>query len=232
MLLEVSRHRIILLFVTASCLADTAWAKCTGPIVDCSGFAKLPEQCFLHDQWCTWTVTEQDGGMCYSEGKQCHEIGSKSSCIVRPGCSWEEQNDGASTLEECFSATTTIQVEQKGTIMMKDLQRGDKVLTKSGDYHPVYAFAHYHHTVQATFLQFHFSAPSTTRLNLPILEITGGHLLFVQDQEKPVPARSVKVGDEVQVIVLDAEKRNEDVFGSTTKHTTVPASNDLGFMLL
>lgn len=87
----------------------------------------------------------------------------------------------------CFSAVATVQVEGKGPVAMKDLQVGEKVLTASNDFEPVYAFGHRHLTHTAKFIQFNGG-----------LEITGAHLVFIEGKVNPVRADSVKVGDFLQ----------------------------------
>jgi hypothetical protein len=109
----------------------------------------------------------------------------------------EDDSDGAITdllpgLEDiadvaCFSEVATVQVKDIGSVMMKDLQVGQKILTGNGDYQPVYAFGHYKVDEPATFLQLHTSEAT--------LEMTGQHLVFLEDKSNPVRADSVKVGD-------------------------------------
>jgi len=70
---------------------------------------------------------------------------------------------------------------------MKDLQVGDRVLTLSGKYAPVYAFGHYNHEKRAEFVQL------TTRIST--LELTPDHLVFLNGKKHPVRADSVHKGD-------------------------------------
>ena len=87
----------------------------------------------------------------------------------------------------CFSAISTVQLENFGSVSMKNLQVGDRVLTSSGAYEPVYAFGHKNPTESADFLQFKTAGSK--------LEMTGGHLVFLDGKTNPVRADSVKVGD-------------------------------------
>lgn len=87
----------------------------------------------------------------------------------------------------CFSGETSVVVKDKGTMLMKDLQLGDKILVGEADkYETVYSFGHRHETVEATFLQF---LPSN-------LEMSRDHMLKINGRY--VPASAVQVGDELE----------------------------------
>jgi len=90
-------------------------------------------------------------------------------------------------VDTCFSEVATVQTLDKGVVAMKDLAVGDAVLTHNGAYEPIYAFGHYNPTKEAEFLQL-------TTAN-SVLEMTGEHLVFLQNKENPVRADSVQVGD-------------------------------------
>ncbi|CAB9502309.1 unknown protein [Seminavis robusta] len=79
----------------------------------------------------------------------------------------------------CFSKSALVQVANKGDIAMKDLQVGDRVLTTSGTYQPIYSFGHYQTDQKATFLQIHTSTNSSSKP----LEMTGNHLIFLANGE-------------------------------------------------
>jgi hypothetical protein len=83
----------------------------------------------------------------------------------------------------CFSGETTVAVKHKGSILMKDLQIGDEVLTTSGNYEEVYSFGHRLETIEAEFLHL---LPSG-------LEISSDHMVMVNGRF--VPASLVQVGD-------------------------------------
>lgn len=87
----------------------------------------------------------------------------------------------------CFSNEVTAQVQNKGSIAMKDLQVGDKILTSTGTFEPIYAFGHYHPEKTAEFIQL-----TTTTASV---EISGNHLIYVANKHNPVRADSIKVGD-------------------------------------
>lgn len=99
-----------------------------------------------------------------------------------------DPNDIAAS--SCFSEISTVQVENLGRVTMKDLQLGARVLTQSGNYEPVYAFGHKNPTKSSEFLQFQTAETS--------LEVTGGHLVFLEGKTNPVRADSINVGDVLQ----------------------------------
>ena len=86
-----------------------------------------------------------------------------------------------------------MQVQDKGTVLMKDLQIGDSVLVSSGTYEPVYTFGHRHETIKAEFLQL---MPSG-------LELSRDHMVMVQGQGY-IPASLVRRGD-----VLESDNGKE-----------------------
>jgi Hint module/Pregnancy-associated plasma protein-A len=87
----------------------------------------------------------------------------------------------------CFSGETTVVVKNMGTLPMKELKLGDKILVgEPGNYETVYSFGHRHETVEAMFLLF-----------LPCkLEVSRDHMLKIKGQY--IPASAVKVGDELE----------------------------------
>jgi len=117
----------------------------------------------------------------------------------------------------CFSEISTVQVENLGSVTMKDLKLGAKVLTQSGTYEPVYAFGHRNPTKSADFLQF-----QTEESNL---EMTGGHLVFLEGKSNPVRADSIKVGDVFQGKNAEVTKINtvqrDGVYSPLTPSGTV-----------
>jgi Hint module len=86
----------------------------------------------------------------------------------------------------CFSGKSTIQTAH-GSVSMKNLKVGDYVLTGSGSFEPVYAFGHKNAGLSADFLQFKTAKGK--------LEMTAGHLVFLEGKVNPVRADSIKVGD-------------------------------------
>ncbi|CAB9521541.1 Protein hedgehog [Seminavis robusta] len=116
----------------------------------------------------------------------------------------------------CFSESATVQVENKGSVSMISLQVGDRVLTGSSIYQPVYSFGHRHEDLEGTFYQIY-----TDKSNHTPLEMTSGHLVFVLDNEnqlQPVRADAVKAGDRV----MKSESQEDDMHPAlVTKVATI-----------
>ena len=120
----------------------------------------------------------------------------------------------------CFSGDTTVQVKEKGTIMMKNLKIGDEVLVATGKYEPVYSFGHRHESMEADFLQF---LPSGLELSADHMVRAGGRF---------IPASMVKVGDDLvstdgNVVSVEAIKRvtRMGVYAPFTMSGTIVVSN-------
>ena len=107
----------------------------------------------------------------------------------------------------CFSGDTTVQVQGKGAVPMKELHVNDQVLVGKDSnnkpiYQPVYGFGHHETSTPKEFLQIHTS-PSSGKP----LELSAIHLLYVQGKKDPVRADSIEVGDVlVQTSVEDSTK--------------------------
>jgi hypothetical protein len=86
----------------------------------------------------------------------------------------------------CFSGQNTIDVANKGTVLMADLEIGDEVHVGDGEYSRVYSFGHYNKEAVGDYLQIH--GPERP------LEITKDHMVFVENRGA-VAAASVAVGD-------------------------------------
>ena len=76
----------------------------------------------------------------------------------------------------------------EGSIAMKDLKVGDKVLTKANEFETVYSFGHRHETTKAIYLQIHTDDQSNA------LELSADHMVFIQ-KNHAVPAASLKEGN-------------------------------------
>lgn len=85
----------------------------------------------------------------------------------------------------CFSSESTVEVEHQGLRRMKELQLGDKVLTKNGRYESIDSFGHHDSQIEATYLQL---APSQ-------MEVSPLHLVFTKNSDTAVPASQIQVGD-------------------------------------
>lgn len=97
----------------------------------------------------------------------------------------------------CFSGETTVQVQGKGTILMKDLQINDEVFVGNDSnnnnkpiYQAVYGFGHYQEDRPNEYLQIHTSNSD----NKP-LEISAAHLLYVKGMHHPIRADTIQTGD-------------------------------------
>jgi Hint module/Mycoplasma protein of unknown function, DUF285 len=99
----------------------------------------------------------------------------------------------------CFAPEAMTRVENRGVVAMKDLQVGDKVLTGSGRYQPVYSMFHYDRTKPTPYLQIH-SSHSRNGTGARPLELTANHMLHVVGYENPIPAWQVQVGDYVYIM--------------------------------
>lgn len=84
----------------------------------------------------------------------------------------------------CFSGDMQVQEEQKGTILMRELKLGDKVLVGESRFERVYSFGHKDEHQKTSFLQF---LPSK-------LELSKDHMVMVSGKG-PIPASMVEVGD-------------------------------------
>lgn len=126
--------------------------------------------------------------ICDAGGDLC-DLGIISD-IICADCDGDDPDTG---LDLCFSEVATVQVLQADkmemTVSMKDLKVGDRVLTGRNVYQEVYAFAHRLATKQSRFYQIH-----NENSKLP-LEVTADHLVFLGNQEQPVAAVTVQIGD-------------------------------------
>jgi hypothetical protein len=113
--------------------------------------------------------------------------GSKKSGSKKSG----SKSSGDECPPPCFSGLFTVNVKDKGTILMKYLKICDKVFSKNKEYQTVYSFSHYHTSKPTEYLQIHLSHSKDH------LEISGDHLVFLADKKIPVPGSHVKVGDKL-----------------------------------
>ena len=106
----------------------------------------------------------------------------------------------------CFSGDMKVDVLGKGETFMRDLQVGNKVLTSTGKYQPVYAFAFTQPDQKATFVQI-----KTKGTKASLLEMTKEHFVYVDGKTKPVRAGAVRVGDSLQGAEVSQVKEVERV---------------------
>jgi hypothetical protein len=91
--------------------------------------------------------------------------------------------------EFCFSGENTVELEDGSSLQMKDLSLGDRVKTGEGTFESVYTFAHYHHEIEAEFVQIFAKSMSKP------LELSADHMVFLHGKVAPAPAGSLVVGD-------------------------------------
>jgi len=112
----------------------------------------------------------------------------------------------------CFSGETVVLTEDRGKVLMKDLQLGDRVLASHHHrptYAPVYSFVHKHDYRDMEFLQI---IPS-------MLEVTHDHMIFIQETAQAIPASSLQVGDQLsngEVIVAIRKVTRRGVYAPLT----------------
>jgi len=76
---------------------------------------------------------------------------------------------------------------------MKDVVVGDKVLTANGEYETIFTLNHFHLLKTTNYLQIHVAGLEEEQ---PI-EITPNHMIFTGENDHPVPASQIKVGDSI-----------------------------------
>ena len=124
--------------------------------------------------------------------------------------------DTVNGIFECFAPDAMTFVENRGMVAMKDLQVGDKVLTGSGRYQPIYSMFHFDRTKPTPYLQIH-TVHSRNVTGVQPLEMTANHMLYVVGYENPIPAWQLKLGDFVYIMKPTYSSNGE------TKHPWKPA---------
>lgn len=130
----------------------------------------------------------------------------------------EECDDLLGCYEYCFSSHTTVRIMGKGNIQMNEIEVGDKVLTSKGNYETIYAIDHRHPNKLANFIQIFHSVSEEP------LELTKKHMLFVEGNPNPIPAKNIKVGD--QVLTLDGASTVRKVSTINRKGVFNPLTSD------
>jgi hypothetical protein len=88
----------------------------------------------------------------------------------------------------CFSGESTVEVQNRGIVKMRDLVIGDFVKVNDDTYEPIYSFGHKKSDASATFLEI------LTDGRNPPLEISHDHMVVMKDNHV-VPACMINVGD-------------------------------------
>lgn len=175
-------------------------------------------------------VPNDDGAQISSTFEGCSRILQLTVANQQKELGWRVRNVGGFTdmtlacscsnsCDTCFSGDTTVEVEHKGPVLMKNLQIGDRVMmasstttSSSPKYQPVYSFGHHNPTKEARFYQL-FTSDSIVPL-----EMTGQHLIFVMKSDEKQKEQVVRV-DEVHV--GDWLLRNNDEKVLVTKISTI-----------
>lgn len=189
-----------------------------GNVADCS------EECFLC--W-EFPVDESNSRfICYCQND--NQCPGDSSCDC-PQCEGgicvretEETSDTNSDSNGCFSERSTCVEQRKGTILVKDLDVGDRVLTRSGAFQTVYTLDHVDSSKQTRFLQIVYKKHNHQSDDddddddhdvdglLPVLELTPSHMVYVHGKADPVPASQLVVGDNIEIITSPASPYDHD----------------------
>lgn len=113
--------------------------------------------------------------------------------------------------EDCFSSVATImETKGKGVVTMKDVRIiGNKVLTPSVSFEPVYGWAHINHHTQTEFLKI------VTDQGSSALELTTtAHYVYLVGVTHSVTAGRVKIGD---TLVAGANKTTRRATAATIR---------------
>ena len=94
----------------------------------------------------------------------------------------------------CFSPMSTVIEQTKGKMLLKDLKFGDSVLAANQVFQPFVLDIHSHPSKPTEFLQVHTEVSDNDPETSPI-ELTTGHMIFVDGKDLPVLAGDVKLGD-------------------------------------
>jgi len=103
----------------------------------------------------------------------------------------------------CFSKFTTAIVKEKGSVPMSRIKVGDLVLTGKGIYEQVYSIDHRQPTKITPYLQIYLhdeAKNNKTEEEEALLELTKEHMVFIQGNESPVPATTLKIGNRIKTL--------------------------------
>ena len=176
--------------------------QCSSELEDCNGRCFFSIGCQCEFGACLPDQTQEVKCVPWDdEIFGCDAVTSEFDC-EGVGCTWISDDDGfvvnpsltpapaPSPSPECVSSETTVQIQGRGSVKMADLEQGDVVMVQGGSFEPMCAFGHHNPTFLSRFIQLH-----TSDSNIPPLEVTEHHLVFLEDKNEPVPARVVKKGD-------------------------------------
>ena len=89
---------------------------------------------------------------------------------------------------------STVIEQTKGKLLLKDLKFGDSVLAANQVFRPYVFDMHSHSSKPTEFLQLHTEVSDNDPETAPI-ELTPGHMIFVDGKDLPILASDVKLGD-------------------------------------
>jgi len=93
----------------------------------------------------------------------------------------------------CFSGSSLVEVEHRGSVRMEDLAIGDTVRVNNNTFEPIYSFGHKDKTASAEFLRIKTKGSSTA------IEISPDHMVAIENG-RYVPASLVKKGDKLLIV--------------------------------
>jgi len=94
----------------------------------------------------------------------------------------------------CFSPMSTVIEQTKGKMLVKDLKFGDSVLAANQVFQPFVLDQHSHPSTPTEFIQVHTKLSDNDPKTSPI-ELTPGHLIFIEGKDMPIQASEVELGD-------------------------------------
>lgn len=94
----------------------------------------------------------------------------------------------------CFSPMSTVIEQTKGKMFIKDLKFGDSVLAANQVFQPFVLNIHSHPSKSVEFIQVHTELSDKDPETAPI-ELSPGHMIFIEGKDLPVRASEVKVSD-------------------------------------
>jgi len=98
----------------------------------------------------------------------------------------EPEEESSEGFTFCFSGIDTVEVENVGSVEMKNLKIGDSILVAPNKYESVYSFGHHSDSLKTEFL-------AIAANNGAKLEVTKDHLVFVEGGNS-IPASDLKRG--------------------------------------
>ena len=107
---------------------------------------------------------------------------------------YSQVESGRRKLDCCFSPLSTVIEKIKGKMLVKDLKFGDSILAANNVFQPFVFDKNYHPSKPTEFVQIHTEESDAIKSSNPI-ELTSGHMIFVDGKDLPILAGDVKLGD-------------------------------------